>query len=546
MAKADSKQREAVLTAEKIQEKINEKLSAESTFFADKIHTKIHEKLRERVCCKMCAGVVFVGIVLASILLISLIVSRLIPVPTEKKCNMRCLLRETEWAKFTEEELTRLASKSPAHVLEALSSVYVERHAAAFAQAHKEHREMQRLQDAHERMAQQLQDVQAHWESMVNMDDSPEKVAALKAIIAKADDIEATAGEVANGRSYDEARLSNLTSEDLHEVRTCADVLKTVSTEPCSDDPGSATGFLRAIGVEKQVGVLEEPRREPPTWPINLNYPGLRSLDVEHGIHVVDNFLSPEQCAALTKKLTTVTAQNRSSLAHGSFAQLHSLSSARLLKQPIRTPKWMYNGMPGALMQLDIKEKEQKDCRPVGGEQTAEAWTEVMRPLFNDRGQDLEKCERNGFGNMQLYDAACPADTSVKDQVAQKLTLLTQASPARLQPLELRHYGRGDFDFDHYDVDAEHSNGKVAPLMTVIVYLTGVKGGGTYFPKLDLRVTPKVGRALIFPTLTMNLSVNPAALHAEEEVKRGDKWVLGTSVYLGPEDGWPHSCASSA
>lgn len=529
-----------------IQEKINEHLSAEPTMFADKVHRKIREKLRERICCKMCGGVVLVGLVLSSMLLIGLIMNRLAPRP-EGRCNMRCTLRSMSWAKLSEDRVEELGTKSPEDVLAELSKVFLQGgHAPVFAQAHQETGEVSRLQDAHAKIEDKFKDVASQWEKVQAMPEGEEKMNALQAIVSSSSSVESMAGDVKEGKFFAETHVKHMSIADQLSVRACAEMLRTVGVEPCSEDPGTTTGFLRAAGI---VVNDEQHHAVSPTWPVNLQYPGLRTLDAEHGIHVVDDFLTPAEIAAVMKNSTTVQAKNRSAQS-GSMIALHTDSApsqhtSSSSHHEKRVPKWMYTGMPGALIQLDIKGKAQGDnCKPQGKDQTAAAWNQALGPLFDERGRDIQKCSKTGFGDTRLFDVACPVATHPIKWATAKLTTLLQVSPSSLQPMKMWHYGRGDFDADHYDADAQNSNGKVAPLMTAMVFMSSVKGGATYFPQLDLRVEAVAGRALIFPTLTMNLTVAAGTLHAEEEVKRGDKWVLGTAVVLGDRSSSPSPCSN--
>jgi len=539
------------LTAEKIQESINEKLSAKTpiftipekiTRFTEKVQEKFQEKMRERVCCKMCGILVLLGIFLALLLIIFLVSLRLTPRPVEA-CNMRCLLRAATWANYTEVQVENIGAANPDEVLNALSQAWIEHHADEFAANHGAKHSVNRLQKAHDQMSGQMKDLGDQWKQALSMPNGPEKVAKLKEIVKRSDSIQAMANAVQEGKSYNEVQMQTMTDEQAYEARDCAEILRTVGVEPCAEDPGTTTGLLRALGVGD---VPEQPQPPSPTWPANLQYPGLRTLDAKNDIHVVDNFLTRDECAALLQKSKTIRVQNRSSISQGSFAALHSSSTPKQNSREHHVPKWMYSGMPGALIELDIKgQKDKKDCTPLGNEQTADAWKGAIGPLFQDRGQDLDKCAKTGFGDTRFFDIACPKQSDIAATVESKLERLAQASQSQLQPMKLMHFGRGDYDLDHYDTDALNTNGKVAPMMTAIVYLSEVKGGATYFPNLDLRVDPVPGRALIFPTLTMNLSVVAASLHAEEEVKKGDKWVLGTSVILGHRDQSPNPCTAA-
>ena len=61
--------------------------------------------------------------------------------------------------------------------------------------------------------------------------------------------------------------------------------------------------------------------------------------------------------------------------------------------------------------------------------------------------------------------------------------------------------------------------------ITVLVYLnTPARGGGTYFPRLGLRVRPRRGAALIFFPAYTDGTVDTRALHCAENAE-SSKWV---------------------
>lgn len=506
--------------------------------FADveKINDNLQRKLRDRICCKVCGFVIFVGLIIASVLLISLVLRRLQPIPIEERCGLGCALRAASWANFSEMELYSLGLKQPRAVLDALSSVYVERLHALEPILH-DNGETRRLKDAHRRLAKQMQDLAAKHQRAKKMTTSQEKADLLKEIVVESKEVEELSREVSLGSSWGQARTKQLSTEaEATTASLCADVLRKVSIDDCGGDPGTTTDFLRAVGVGSRVDAT----KLTPTWPIDVHYPGLRTLDADHGIHTIDGFLSSEEIAQLMKSTGIASAKNHSQNQKTSFAEVHTLSSVGA-RADERIPKWMYSGMPGALIQLDIQE-EAKGCRPRGDPSKSEEWVQVLQPFFKAKGQDLQTCERSGFGDTQLYNEACPNDARLTSDITSRIGQLMQSGPEHLQPLALKHYGKGDFDFDHYDNDIEVGDKRTAHLFTVMIYLTSAKGGGTYFPQLDLRVDPKPGRALLFPTSSMNLSINTAALHAEEEVKRGDKWVLSTTLFLGRREDLQATC----
>jgi prolyl 4-hydroxylase len=64
-------------------------------------------------------------------------------------------------------------------------------------------------------------------------------------------------------------------------------------------------------------------------------------------------------------------------------------------------------------------------------------------------------------------------------------------------------------------------------LATVIVYLSDVEEGGeTHFPRVNLKVRPSKGDALLFWNRTPDFVLDPLALHSSLPVVRGTKWSI--------------------
>ncbi|OMC84025.1 2OG-Fe(II) oxygenase [Viridibacillus sp. FSL H8-0123] len=79
----------------------------------------------------------------------------------------------------------------------------------------------------------------------------------------------------------------------------------------------------------------------------------------------------------------------------------------------------------------------------------------------------------------------------------------------------------------HYDFFAENSeaanNNRIS---TLVMYLNDVEEGGeTFFPKLNLSVSPKRGMAVYFEYFYQDASLNELTLHGSEPVIKGEKWV---------------------
>jgi hypothetical protein len=86
-----------------------------------------------------------------------------------------------------------------------------------------------------------------------------------------------------------------------------------------------------------------------------------------------------------------------------------------------------------------------------------------------------------------------------------------------------RYLDNGKDEFaDHVDV-GDHSSAR--RFLVCFLYLNDVEEGGTTdFPKLDLSITPKCGRMLVFPPTWM-------FRHAGRPVTKGKKYILGTYLH---------------
>ena len=72
-------------------------------------------------------------------------------------------------------------------------------------------------------------------------------------------------------------------------------------------------------------------------------------------------------------------------------------------------------------------------------------------------------------------------------------------------------------------------------LRTACVYLNVPSAGGeTDFPQLGVRLTPKLGSAVIFDNLGDNGEPEPASLHAGLPVLAGEKWLATLWIRLAP------------
>ena len=99
-------------------------------------------------------------------------------------------------------------------------------------------------------------------------------------------------------------------------------------------------------------------------------------------------------------------------------------------------------------------------------------------------------------------------------------------------------YFKNDYKENHFDNPWKIKNGKVElginclknnfiTTWTFMVYLNDVKHGGeTFFPKINLKIAPKTGMALIWNNLFIDGSINKFSEHQALNVKHGDKYII--------------------
>ena len=88
--------------------------------------------------------------------------------------------------------------------------------------------------------------------------------------------------------------------------------------------------------------------------------------------------------------------------------------------------------------------------------------------------------------------------------------------------LQVLNYTIGQEYKAHFDFFKSASNPRIS---TLVMYLNDVEQGGeTYFPKLNLSVSPQKGMAVYFEYFYDNQDLNDLTLHGGAPVVIGDKW----------------------
>jgi prolyl 4-hydroxylase len=118
-------------------------------------------------------------------------------------------------------------------------------------------------------------------------------------------------------------------------------------------------------------------------------------------------------------------------------------------------------------------------------------------------------------------------------EVSKRLSILVQMPIRNAEMFQVVHYERGTEykpHFDSFDQSTELGKKYWEPggqrMITALIYLNDVEdGGATYFPELNISITPKKGNVLVFHnTISETTNINPRSLHAGMPVSSGEKW----------------------
>ena len=134
-------------------------------------------------------------------------------------------------------------------------------------------------------------------------------------------------------------------------------------------------------------------------------------------------------------------------------------------------------------------------------------------------------------------------DGELVKRIESRIAKLTDLPVGFGENLQLVHYTAGGEYVPHFDFfdpetpgGAEELAGNSQRLLTVIMYLSDVEGGGwTQFPDLNVEFTPMKGAALLFPALDQKGSLFRPSLHWGRPVTSGEKWIATKWIRLSPQ-----------
>ena len=118
-------------------------------------------------------------------------------------------------------------------------------------------------------------------------------------------------------------------------------------------------------------------------------------------------------------------------------------------------------------------------------------------------------------------------ESEVTTRIERRIASIMNVPIEHGEGLQILKYTVGQEYKAHYDFFAENSaSANNNRMSTIVMYLNHVEEGGeTFFPKLNLSISPKKGMAVYFEYFYQDASLNKLTLHGSAPVIKGEKWV---------------------
>jgi prolyl 4-hydroxylase len=125
-------------------------------------------------------------------------------------------------------------------------------------------------------------------------------------------------------------------------------------------------------------------------------------------------------------------------------------------------------------------------------------------------------------------------EDDVVKNINHRIAEVTQIPIENGECIQMLYYGVGAEYQPHFDYFDPRTNGGRQQLerggqrvATFMVYLNTVEAGGeTIYPKINLKITPEKGKAVLFYNVTQSGAVDPMSFHGGAPVKSGEKWLM--------------------
>ncbi|WP_394578944.1 2OG-Fe(II) oxygenase [Cytobacillus firmus] len=148
--------------------------------------------------------------------------------------------------------------------------------------------------------------------------------------------------------------------------------------------------------------------------------------------------------------------------------------------------------------------------------------------------QSKDRMQRSKVANSLEVDELRTSSSTFFEEGENELVARIEKRVSRIMNIPVEHgeglqilnYKIGQEYKAHFDFFSSTSKAASNPrISTLVMYLNDVEQGGeTYFPKLNLSVSPQKGMAVYFEYFYNDQNLNDLTLHGGAPVVSGDKW----------------------
>lgn len=120
-------------------------------------------------------------------------------------------------------------------------------------------------------------------------------------------------------------------------------------------------------------------------------------------------------------------------------------------------------------------------------------------------------------------------------QVTGRIETVTHIPKSHFESFQILEYGPNQFYRAHHDSSGKNTSPSGHRILTFFLYLSDVEeGGATKFTKLDLAIRPKLGRALVWPSVLNDRPSqwDPRMFHEAQDVVKGKKYAANHWIHL--------------
>lgn len=182
-----------------------------------------------------------------------------------------------------------------------------------------------------------------------------------------------------------------------------------------------------------------------------------------------------------------------------------------------------------------VTEEECKHLIELGHINNYERSEDVGKLLPDGSFDSVQSTGRTSENSWCSHRNNCRNDTLVQ-RVHDRIAKVTGIPADNSEDLQLLKYEPGQFYKTHHDYIEHQRDRRSGPrILTFFLYLSDLEeGGATNFPNLDIAVKPKVGRALLWPSVLDSdpSDKEPRTEHEAQEVLKGTKFGANAWLHL--------------